>query len=50
MDSTKNGGSGKASFKADNSAYMQVREVYLKALARERYDLYKSNFDLGNLG
>lgn len=50
VDSTKNGGSGKASFKADNPAYMQVREVYLKALARERYDLYKSNFDLGNLG
>lgn len=28
----------------------EVRTAYLKALARERYDLYKSNFDLSNLG
>ena len=28
----------------------EIRTAYLKALARERYDLYKSNFDLSNLG
>lgn len=28
----------------------EVRTAYLKALARERYDLYKSNFDLSDLG
>ena len=42
----ENGGSGSISFKSNNSAYMQVRAAYLKALARERYDIYKSNFDL----
>lgn len=44
----ENGGSGSISFKSNNSAYMQVRAAYLKALARERYDIYKSNFDLEN--
>lgn len=44
----ENGGSGTISFKSNNSAYMQVRAAYLKALARERYDIYKSNFDLEN--
>lgn len=29
---------------------LEVRRRYLTALARERYDLYKSNFDLSNLG
>lgn len=29
-----------------NAAYKKVRDVYLKALARERYDIYKTNFDL----
>ena len=28
----------------------QIRQTYLTALARERYDLYKSNFDLSDLG
>ena len=28
----------------------EIRQIYLNALARERYDLYKSNFDLSNLG
>lgn len=28
----------------------EIRRLYLTALARERYDLYKSNFDLSNLG
>ena len=28
----------------------EIRTSYLKALARERYDLYKSNFDLSDLG
>lgn len=28
------------------STYVEVRRAYLKALARERNDLYKSNFDL----
>lgn len=28
----------------------KIRKSYLTALARERYDLYKSNFDLSNLG
>mgnify|MGYP005790526891 FL=1 len=27
----------------------EIRKSYLTALARERYDLYKSNFDLSNL-
>lgn len=48
VNSINNGGTGKASFGVDNNAYKQVREAYLKALARERYDLYKSNYDLGN--
>lgn len=42
----ENGGSGSISFRSTNSAYIQVRAAYLKALARERYDIYKSNFDL----
>ena len=46
----ENGGDGKASYKISNSAYQKVRTAYLTALARERYDLYKSNFDLSNLG
>ena len=29
---------------------IEIRTAYLTALARERYDLYKSNFDLSNLG
>ena len=46
----ENGGDGKASYKISNNAYQKVRTAYLTALARERYDLYKSNFDLSNLG
>ena len=45
----ENGGNGQISFKKENSTYKMVREIYLKALARERYDIYKSNFDLNNL-
>ena len=46
---TENGGSGQISFRKENSTYKKVREIYLKALARERYDIYKSNFDLTEL-
>lgn len=47
----ENGGDGTVSYKLSNSqAYKAVRTAYLTALARERYDLYKSNFDLSNLG
>ncbi len=42
----ENGGDGTISYKISNSAYRSVRTAYLTALARERYDLYKSNFDL----
>lgn len=42
----ENQGSGEISFKKDNSAYKQIRQIYLRALARERYDIYKTNFDL----
>ena len=45
----ENGGSGHISFRKENSTYKKVREIYLKALARERYDIYKSNFDLTEL-
>ena len=47
VNSTENGGTGEISFEAGDSAYIQVREAYMTALARERYDIYKSNFDLG---
>ena len=47
----ENGGDGTVSYKLSNSqAYKAVRTAYLTALARERYDLYKSNFDLSDLG
>ena len=42
----ENGGTGEISFRNTNSAYQDLRRSYLTALARERYDLYKSNFDL----
>ncbi len=45
----ENGGSGTVSFRSNNSAYQNLRKYYLNALARERYDLYKSNFDLSDL-
>ena len=34
----------------DENDIKEVRATFLKALARERYDLYKSNFDLSDLG
>lgn len=34
----------------DEKDIEKIRKSYLTALARERYDLYKSNFDLSNLG
>ena len=45
----ENGGTGTISFSKNNSNYQSLRKFYLTALARERYDLYKSNFDLSNL-
>ena len=42
----ENGGNGTISFTNDSEGYKAVRQAYLTALARERYDLYKSNFDL----
>ena len=42
----ENGGNGTISFANDSDGYKAVRQAYLTALARERYDLYKSNFDL----
>ena len=32
----------------DKDALKEIRKAYLKALAREKYNLYKTNFDLGN--
>ena len=46
---TESGGNGQVSFKQNNDSYKKVRQAYMLALARERYDLYKSNFDLSNL-
>ena len=46
---TEAGGNGQISFKQNNDSYKKVRQAYMSALARERYDLYKSNFDLYNL-
>ena len=45
-DRVENGGTGTIAFRSNNSAYQAVRKAYLTALARERQDLYKSNFDL----
>ena len=43
----ENGGDGTISYRNNNNnAYSQVRTAYLKALAREKHDLYTSNFDL----
>lgn len=44
----ENGGTGQIAFRNTNSAYQAVRKAYLTALARERQDLYKTNFDLSN--
>lgn len=49
VNSEENGGNNSVSFSASNSAYKEVRTAYLTALARERKDLYKSNFDLSDL-
>ena len=46
----ENGGDGTISYKISNSGYQKIRTAYLTALARERYDLYKTNFDLSDLG
>ena len=46
QDSEENDGSGAVAFANTSDAYRKVRTAYLTALARERYDLYKSNFDL----
>ena len=45
-DRVENGGTGTIAFRSNNAAYQAVRKAYLTALARERQDLYKSNFDL----
>lgn len=45
----ENGGTGEISFRNTNSAYQAIRKAYLTALARERQDLYKTNFDLDAL-
>lgn len=42
----ENGGTGTIAFRSNNAAYQAVRKAYLTTLARERQDLYKSNFDL----
>ena len=46
VNSTENGGDGTPTFESDNDAYEEVRKKYLTALARERNDLYKLNFDI----
>lgn len=46
QDRVENGGTGKIAFSNNSDEYLEVRKAYLQALARERYDLYKSNFDL----
>lgn len=45
-NSAENGGNNQIAFSKNNNAYKTVRKTYLTALARERYDIYKSNFDL----
>ena len=45
----ESGGKGDDVIQNDNDSYKKVRQAYMSALARERYDLYKSNFDLYNL-
>lgn len=50
QDSPENGNKNATpTFKNDSIEYKAVRTAYLTALARERYDLYKSNFDLSDL-
>ena len=34
----------------DENDIVEIRTKFLTALARERYDIYKSNFDLSDLG
>lgn len=49
-DRVENGGDGTVSFRNNNTSYQNLRKIYLTALARERQDLYKSNFVLSDLG
>ena len=50
QDSPENGNKNATpAFKNDSIEYKAVRTAYLTALARERFDLYKSNFDLSDL-
>lgn len=44
----ENGGTDEIAFKNTNLVYQKVRKAYLTALARERQNLYKSNFDLSD--
>lgn len=50
-NSTEAGGNNVPTYKSSEansttSAYGKIRTAYLTALARERYDIYKTNFDL----
>ena len=45
-NSKENGGNNNVSYTSTDSVYKKIRTTYLKALARERYDIYKTNFDL----
>ena len=50
-NSTEAGGNNVPSYKSSEAnstttAYGKIRTAYLTALARERYDIYKTNFDL----
>ena len=44
FDRTENGGTGNVSFATEQ--YSEIRKWYLSGLARERYDIYKSNINL----
>ena len=45
-NSIEGGGNNTPSYTISDAVYQRIRTVYLTALARERYDIYKTNFDL----
>lgn len=46
QNSIEGGGNNTPSYTISDAVYQRIRTVYLTALARERYDIYKTNFDL----
>ena len=45
-NSIEGGRNNTPSYTISDAVYQRIRTVYLTALARERYDIYKTNFDL----